>query len=151
MPLADNALVLIRASLEALSRKEKVGIITIGTLTENQFATLSKYRAKRGFPAVNNEIVFLGSHIYKRRIQEDGYTIDDVLDQIESAFAPTSAVINGTMSAIRNPNKRADRYGNQVRDEAVFECSARHPRPELFSIVPRGDNNKPAKSDKGHP
>jgi hypothetical protein len=49
------------------------------------------------------------------------------------------------MSAIKNPTERADRYGNQVRDEAVFECSTKHPRAELFSVVARGDKIKPAK------
>jgi hypothetical protein len=27
----------------------------------------------------------------------------------------------------------------------VLECSARYPRPELFSVVPKGDANKPNK------
>jgi hypothetical protein len=30
-----------------------------------------------------------------------------------------------------------------VKDLAVLECTAHHPRPELFSVMPKGDKNKP--------
>jgi hypothetical protein len=145
MPLFENALGAIRANLEALDRKEKVKLVSIGTLTDSQLAAINRYRNNHGLPPISGEIVFIGSHIYKRRILEDGYSIEDVLDQILSAFDPNSTVINGKMSAIKNPTERADRYGNQVRDEAVFECSTKHPRAELFSVVARGDKIKPAK------
>lgn len=46
------------------------------------------------------------------------------------------------MTAVENPVPRPDRYVNAVCDRAIFECSARHPRPELFSVVPRGDRLK---------
>jgi hypothetical protein len=145
MPLFENALDAIRANLEAVGRKERVKLISIGALTESQLAGINRYRNDHGLPPISGEIVFIGSHIYKRRILEDGYSIEDVLDQIASAFDPGSTVINGKMSAIKNPTERPDHYGNRVRDEAVFECSAKHPRAELFSIVARGDKIKPAK------
>jgi hypothetical protein len=145
MPLFENALDTIRANLEALDRKERVRLVSIGTLTDSQLAAINGYRDNHGLPPISGEIVFIGSHIHKRRIVEDGYTIEDVLDQIISAFDPNSTVINGKMSAIKNPTERADRYGNQVRDEVVFECSTKHPRAELFSVVARGDKIKPAK------
>ena len=44
-----------------------------------------------------------------------------------------------TMTAIENRVARVDGNGNLVRDEIIFECSARYPRPELFSVVPNGD------------
>jgi hypothetical protein len=145
MPLFENALDAIRANLEALDRKEKVKLVSIGTLTDSQFTTINRYRIEHGLPEISNEVVFIGSHIHKSRIVKDGYSIEDVLDQIVSAFEPNSTVINGKMTAIKNPTNRADRYGNQVRDEAVFECSSKHPRAELFSVVPRGDKIKPTK------
>lgn len=145
MPLLENALDAIRANLEALGRGEKVKLAIVGMLTDSQLATINRYRNRRGLPPISGEIVFIGSHIHKRRILEDGYSIEDVLDQIVSAFDPSSTVINGKMSAIKNPTERADRYGNQVRDEAVFECSTKHPRAELFSVVARGDKIKPTK------
>lgn len=55
----------------------------------------------------------------------------------------TSAVINGKMTALKNSTKRADRYGNSVRDEVVLECSRKYPKAELYSVVPRGDKIKP--------
>jgi hypothetical protein len=143
MPLFENAIEAIRKNLEELSQKKRPVLVSIGTLTDAQLTVINRSRNKRGLPPIYNEIVFIGSHIYKSRILKDGYSIEDVLDQIVSAFDPTSTVINGTMSAIKNPEKRADRYGNQVRDEAVFECSTKYPRPELFSVVPRGDSRKP--------
>jgi hypothetical protein len=145
MPLFENALDAIRANLEALNRRERVKLISIGTLTDSQLAAINLYRIKQGLPPISGEVVFIWSHIHKRRIMEDGYSVEDVLDQIQSAFHPSSTVITGKMSAIKNPVERPDRYGNQVRDEAVFECSTKHPRAELFSVVPRGDRNKPAK------
>ena len=90
------------------------------------------------------EVLFFGSHIYQSRCVRDGYTLDDVIDQIVSAMDSASVLVgNLPMQAIENPNLRADRYGNQVHDRAVFECMSRHPRPELFSIMPKGDRNRP--------
>jgi hypothetical protein len=145
MPLFENAIGAIRANLEALARKEKVKLVSIGTLTDSQVTAINGYRIEHGLPAISNEVVFIGSHIHRSRIVKDGYSIEDVLDQILSAFDCSSTVINGKMSAIKNPTSRSDRYGNQVRDEAVFECSTKYPRAELFSIVPRGDKIKPTK------
>lgn len=53
------------------------------------------------------------------------------------------------MSAILNPNGRDDGYGNKVRDKAVLECSIRHPRPELYSVVATGDKIKPVALAEG--
>jgi hypothetical protein len=50
---------------------------------------------------------------------------------------------NPRMTVLQNPRGRADRYGNVVKDLAVLECTAHHPRPELFSVMPKGDKNKP--------
>ena len=90
----------------------------------------------------------MGRHVYISRVQKDGYTIEDVIDQILSAMDEISIIIAGPkMTAMQNQTLRSDRYGNMVRDMVVFECTTRHPRPELFSVIPKGDTNKP----KGHP
>lgn len=92
------------------------------------------------------EVVFVGGHIYKSRIVRDAYTIEDVIDQISSAMDEAAEVLDAIyMTILQNPNGRADRYGNFVRDRAILECSTRHPRAELFSIVPKGDKIKPTK------
>jgi len=99
---------------------------------------------------MNAEVVFIGKHIYQSRVAKDGYAIEDVIDQISNAMHSESVVLDTSkMTAMENPNLRADRYGNMVKDRAVFECTVRHPRPELFSVVPRGDLIKPQKK-KGH-
>lgn len=40
---------------------------------------------------------------------------------------------------MRNLNKRKDYNGKLVNDEAVFECTARYPYAELYSVIPKGD------------
>jgi len=147
MPLFEDALARIRKNLESFRDGKKAPLISVGTLTPEQLGCINKYRKKHGFPLMADELVFIGSHVYKSRITEDGYTIEEVLVQIEIATKAESTVINSQkMTGLRNPNKRADLRGNQVRDEVVLECSARYPRPEIFSVVPRGDDKKPAKT-----
>lgn len=96
-----------------------------------------------GFPALRPEILFHGSHLYNSRCVENPYTIDQVLEQIESAFSANSLVNPSRPSVvIRNPNKRQDHNGMLVNDYAVFECSGRHPYADLYSVVPEGDGLK---------
>jgi hypothetical protein len=96
-----------------------------------------------GFPALRSEILFHGSHLFKSRCVENPYTIDQVLEQIQSALSDASVVDPSRPSVvIRNPNKRTDHNGAQVNDEAVFECSGRAPYADLYSVVPEGDGLK---------
>jgi len=37
-----------------------------------------------------------------------------------------------------------------VLDRAIFECTQRKPRAELFSVIPKGDTRKPT-TKKGPP
>ena len=146
MPLGLNALQIMRVNLDQIRAGQRVELVTIGLLTPEQHACINAFRAVEGLPEITAEVVFIGNHIYRSRIADDGYSIEDVLDQIASALDVASVVLkSGKMTAMENPNPRADRYGNRVKDRAVFECSARHPRPELFSVVPKGDLRKPAK------
>jgi hypothetical protein len=146
MPLYDRARALIRANLEAISRGGKPGLIAIGTLTAPQLTAINQILCAGGHPPTGEEIVLLGRHIYDRRIVDDGYNIEDVLDQVESALAPESVVIQpSAILAIQNPNRRQDRYGNSVRDKAVFRCTSKYLRAELYAVFPRGDSIKPTK------
>jgi hypothetical protein len=46
-------------------------------------------------------------HLYSSRIQRDGYTIDDVLDQIISGMDSAAVVLRSpTMTVIENPLQR---------------------------------------------
>lgn len=145
MPLYQDAKYLVRANFEAIAKGDRVRTVTIGKLTDTQFEAINTYRASAGLPELENpEIVFLGKHIYNSRVNGDGYTIDDVMDQIESALEETALVhLSLKMSALQAAVPRADRYGNMVRDRAVLELTQRKPRAELFSVIPKGDTKKP--------
>lgn len=150
MPLLPEGRDIIRASLEMFDRGERPLVITIGHLTEEQHLAINAGRQQHGLPSLESrEIVMLGKHLHKRRIIDDGYLIDDVLDQIEHGLSPTSRVImNPKMTGLKNPTPRPDRYGNFVRDQAVLELTARRPKAELFSVIPKGDTNSPRKQQK---
>ena len=149
MALYEGAELLIALQLEALARGERVRLIAIGVLTQAQLAVLNRDRVSLGQTPLIAEVVFLGRHIYNSRIIKDGYSIDDVIQQIRSALDDTAVMRPSApmMSAMLTTTKREDGYGNWVRDKAVFECMDRHPRPELYSVMPKGDEIKP----KRHP
>jgi hypothetical protein len=150
MPLQTQAAALIRANLEQIAAGQKASLVEIGSLTQQQLADINQHRAVRGPNPICTEVVFIGRHIYQSRTEKDGYTIDDVIEQISNAMRSNSLVLDTIkMTAMENPNLRADRYGNKVKDRAGFECAARHPRPELFSVIPKGDWIKLPKK-KGH-
>lgn len=139
---------MIRASLEAIQNGHKVKPVAIGELTNLQLEAINRHRISRNqsLPPIVAEVIFIGSHIDQSRVVRDGYSIADGIDQIVCAMSAESEIVgNLPMQTIENPEPRADRYGNQIHDRAVFECMSRHPRPELFSVVPKGDRIKPPK------
>jgi hypothetical protein len=153
MPLYPNAQALIRANLEALQNGQRVRGVAIGTLTPAQLTAINAERAAEGgaLPPILEEVIFFGSHVYQSRVLQDGYKLEDVVDQVMSAMDAQSVVVTSPrMTTIQNLVPRADRYGNQIRDKAVLECTRRHPRPELFTVVPKGDYNK-AQTQKSRP
>jgi hypothetical protein len=145
MPLLASAQDLIRANLEAIAAGNKARPVVIGELTPEQFTKLNEMKAAEGLPLLQNpEVVFIGLHLYNSRVIRDGYTIDDVLLQIEHALAATSQVRSSRkMTAMKSAIKRKDGYGNEVLDEAVFELTQRKPRAELYSVIPKGDKVQP--------
>jgi len=73
-------------------------------------------------------------------MREERITIDEVLEQIQSAFAEASVVdVSRPSVVLRNPNERIDHNGKLVDDEVIFECTGRHPNADLYSVIPRGD------------
>jgi hypothetical protein len=147
MTLHNDAERLIRANLAEVSRKGKPRVVAIGVLTDEQLRAINEHRQRRNFAPIEAVIVFSGKHIYKSRIEGDGYSVDDVIKQISSAMSSLSRLrISPKMTAIENPAARDDGYGNRVNDQAVLECTAKFPRAELYSVIPRGDRNRPGKS-----
>ncbi|MFC0820450.1 hypothetical protein [Moraxella marmotae] len=144
MPLYDNAIELIRTNLEQLQNGERPKFQAIGKLTDEQLETINQKQIEKGFPIVQcNEILYMGRHHYESRVIRDGYQIDDLIKQIESSLAESSVIENNKI--LKSTIKRDDGYGNMVEDWAVFEMTAKRPKMELFSVIPKGDNNKPSK------
>jgi hypothetical protein len=155
MPLYPDALAKMRANLETLARGERAERIEIGELTPKQLKALNEHRiaANSQLQPVVATVVFIGRHVHLRRIRDDGYTIDDALDQIVAAMSASSVFEGGTpMQRIKSATNRTDRYGNtKIRDCMVLECTSHRPNPELFSVIPKGDNNKPPKAERATP
>ncbi|MGB8260702.1 MAG: hypothetical protein WCE75_10145 [Terracidiphilus sp.] len=146
MPLNPDGKELIRRNLEALQAGGRVPRVVVGRLTAAQIQAINRQQLAEDLPLSIDQVVFVGRHVFKSRIAGDGYSIDHVLCQIESALDETSEVIaNRYMTAIRNPMARVDGLGNLVHDEAILECSKYRPNPEVFSVVPKGDRIKPTK------
>ena len=149
MPLNENAEKRIRKNLQYIRNGRKAHSVVIGSLTEIQLAKMNEERAQRGFPPMDSKVVFVGQHIYDSRITEDGYSVDDVITQITSAMDESCVFhANPKMNSLVSETGREDGYGNSVLDEAVFECSVRYPKPELLSVIPKGDKNKPKDAPK---
>jgi hypothetical protein len=143
MPLYADGLRKIRRNLLQVQSGQKPWVAKVGFFTPEQINKINDARASMGFPALRSEILFHGSHLFKSRCVENPYTIDQVLEQIQSALSDASVVDPSRPSVvIRNPNKRTDHNGAQVNDEAVFECSGRAPYADLYSVVPEGDGLK---------
>jgi hypothetical protein len=130
MPLFSEALALIRANLEELKKGNRVSLVAIGAFTEAQLEAINHERGIASarwpteaprYPPMGAEVVFLGRHVYESRVVRDGYTIDDVVEQIASAMDSAAVVLKiPKMTAMENPSPRADRYGNSVRDRVCF-------------------------------
>lgn len=144
MPLYDNAIDTIRANLEQLQNGKRPRFQAIGKLTDDQLETINQKQIEKGFPVVQcNEILYMGRHHYESRVIRDGYQINDLIKQIESSLAESSVIENNKV--LKSTVLRDDGYGNMVEDWAVFEMTAKRPKIELFSVIPKGDNNKPPK------
>ena len=146
MPLYDNAKNLMRRNLEAIAARQKIHSVAIGSLSEKQLRTINEERAADEMPPIVAEVLFVGAHVYKSRVLRDGYEIEDILEEVESALSEASEVIyTPYMTAIQNPNARLDRFGNHVNDRMIFECTKYRPNPEMFSTQPKGDRIRPVK------
>ena len=139
MPLLPNARDKLRVNLQKISIGKKANPVVIGHLTDEQLAGVNAFLAEKGFTPVSNQVVFRGQHVYESRVVKDGYSIDEVIEQITNGMDPSSVPIREhIMSAIQNETERVDRYGKAVKDTVVFRCAGRS-TPELYSVIPKGD------------
>ncbi|WP_165214231.1 hypothetical protein [Affinirhizobium pseudoryzae] len=134
----------IRGNLELLARGGRAPLISVGYFSARQFEDINFARLDADLhPLGQNEIVFIGRHLYVSP-HRDGYSIDDMIEQIRHALAEEAiAIITAKMSCLRNLRGRQDRWGNTIYDQAVSEMTARKPRAELFSVIPKGDTLQP--------
>jgi hypothetical protein len=92
MPLCENAFELMRANFERIAQGQKPPGVVIGTLTAEQLGAINRSRASHRplLPPVRAEVLFYGRHLYRSRVIRDGYSVEDVLDQITSAMDEAS-------------------------------------------------------------
>ncbi len=140
MPLYDGAVELVRDQLEQIHTGQRVGIIAIGRLTDEQHRQLREFRREQGLEGAESpEIIYMGRHHYDSRIKQ-GYLVDDLVRQVEvSLSADAEPFLRGSMTSLRCPNATLDPYGKLVKYQAIFELSRRKPRVELYSVIPKGD------------
>ena len=93
MPLFHNARTLIQANLECCRLGTKPSAVAIGCLTKIQLDAINAKRVEDQLRVIAAEVVFIGLHLFKSRALKDGYSIEDMLDQIESAMCAESTVI----------------------------------------------------------
>lgn len=147
MPLYNDIKPRLRAHLEAIKRGDRVPVIVIGELTDDQFHCIREMQGREGFNLLESkEILYMGRHNYNSRSKEN-YSIEDMILQIESALSPDSIVSMSRGTTLENPHPRIDGYGNSVNDRAVLEMTSRKPKAELFSVMPKGDSKKPQAAD----
>jgi hypothetical protein len=140
---------LIEANLYQLEKGERVSRVNIGTLTSQQTETLNNLRETLGLPPVSGKLFFMGRHMYNSRCAQDGYTVNDVMDQLRAALNASSIIDvtkGGRSTVLRSSAFRSDNYDNHtVLDEVILECTSKNPLAEVFSVIPKNDFNKPKK------
>ena len=125
-----------------IKRGGKPRPVVVGYLTDEQLGEINDFRRSRGWEPIDKDVVFVGTHVYESRVVRDGYSENDLIAQIESAFSPDSRFVRtNKMTVLQNEAPRQSGYGCFVKDELTLECSTRFPRAELFSVVPRGDKH----------
>ena len=140
MILFADGLKKIRRNLERVQAGEKFRLEKIGRFTDEELDRINCTRAAKGFPAIESTIVFHGRHMYKSRCLENGYSIEQVVQQAANALSVSSVLDTSHASLVlKNPIPRYDIEDNRINDQAVFKCTARHPFAELFSVIPKGD------------
>jgi hypothetical protein len=153
MGLNQDAENLIRTNLElaakwfALERtaRSRQPIVRIGELSEAQLTTINQQRKEEELPPVVASVLFDGRHMYESRCNDDGYTIDEVIEMISVAFNDEARVAPGWSTVLISQTTRVNNAGKSIRDEAVFECHGKLPHPELRTVIPRGDGKDHSK------
>jgi hypothetical protein len=109
LPLFADGLKKIRNSLLLVQEGKHSPFVKVGSFTPEQLKLINEQRGQDDLLPIEAIIVFNGKHLYKSRCVENGYTIDEVLVQIESAFCATAEVCHdGRSTVMANQIKRID-------------------------------------------
>ncbi|WP_103035311.1 hypothetical protein [Castellaniella caeni] len=141
-PVRPGAVNELRGLLEALQRGERAKPVDVGVLTPQQFQQLNAMRQANGQPELATpNLIYKGRHHLESR-SKDGYSIDELLKQIESGLSADSIVTQTRRNPVLvNPNVRMNESGSLVNDTAVINGQM-DGRGELFSVIPKGDRPK---------
>lgn len=147
MPVHPDRVDAICAHLERVKKGERTKPLDIGELTAAQFAAINAGRTAQSLPTlVSAVIVYVGRHHFERRYLGDGYTILDMVAQLQSGLAATAVVDCGPRrTLLRSITPRHDGYNNVVFDEVVLELMQYKPKAEAYAVIPKGDKNRPPK------
>ena len=144
MPLFADGAKKIRRAMELVAAGQRSPFVKVGIFTPEQLTAINGMRKEKNLDPIEATIVCNGKHLYESRCIKDGYSIDEMVEQIQFAFElATEAKREGWSTILRSTSDRIDKQGNAVRDELVFECTQRHPNANLFSAIPRGDGKGP--------
>ncbi|MBC7907461.1 MAG: hypothetical protein H7Y60_12050 [Rhodospirillaceae bacterium] len=144
MPIYPDAEAIIKTNLALIEAGQRAPVRQIGRLTDVQHHQINCVRVSLNLPPLADpEVVYMGRHHYNSR-SKDGYLIHDMWLQIEAALHASAMVnITSRLTSLQATVCRHDGYGNVVYDMAILELTQRKPRAELFSAIPKGDENKP--------
>ncbi|WP_347249974.1 hypothetical protein [Zoogloea sp.] len=93
-------------------------------------------------PFSSLDVLDNGRHHFSSRNGKDGYSIDELVAQLESGLDDASKVVKTPRGpALQNPTLHFNEAGKQVNDRAVL-IGGRGDRPGLFSVIPIGDGKK---------
>jgi hypothetical protein len=109
LPLFADGLKKIHNNLLQVQVGEKPKRARVGTFTEGQLIEINAIRASLKFEPLLSLFLFSGRHLYMSRCVDNGYSIEEVLVQVESALSGLSIVkMSGPAAVLHNPQKRAD-------------------------------------------
>lgn len=86
VPLYKDGLKKIRKSLELVASGQWSPYEKVGKFTANQLEAFNAIREKEGRKPIEEVIVCNGKHLYASRCIKDGYSIDEVMEQVALAF-----------------------------------------------------------------
>lgn len=150
MPFYHHQKEQLLKQIQDLIDGKRAPVIVIGTLTEAQHSAINRGRELLEYPPLESpEVLYMGKHHVNSRHGKDGYTADDILQQIIHILeVEVDIPVTKRQTKMVSKTKRQDAYGNTIEDIGILELMSRKPKAELFSVIPKGDDIKPINIQK---